>query len=77
MGIQRVRPDFVATNVISGEDRTDRVVLEANIDHNTARKARLQEVVFVNDLTAEQALDAVCDQEGVIDIVTEIGRAHV
>jgi peptide/nickel transport system substrate-binding protein len=75
MGIQRVRPDFVATNVISGEDRTNRVVLEANTDHNTARKARLQEVVFINDLTAEQALDAVCDQEGVIDIVTEVSPA--
>ena len=51
MGIQRVRPDFVATSVISGEDRSDRVVLEANPDHNTARRARLQRVVFVNNLT--------------------------
>jgi len=29
MAIQRVRPQFVATNIITGEDRTDRVVLEA------------------------------------------------
>ena len=51
MAIQRVRPDFVATNVITAEDRTDRVVLEANTDHNTDRTARLQKVVFINDTT--------------------------
>ncbi|MBV9819054.1 MAG: hypothetical protein JOZ07_11990 [Solirubrobacterales bacterium] len=75
MGIQRVRPDFVATNVITGDDRTDRVVLEANTDHNTPRVAQLQKVVFVNDVTPEQALDAVCDQDGVLDIVTEVSPA--
>jgi len=75
MGIQRVRPQFVATNVIAGEKRTDRVVLEANADHNSARKARLEKVVFINDMTPAQALDAVCDREGVIDIVTEISPA--
>ena len=41
----------------------------------SARRARLQKVVFVNDLTAAQALDAVCDGEGVIDIVTEVSPA--
>jgi ABC-type transport system substrate-binding protein len=75
MAIQRVRPDFVATNVITAEDRTDRVVLEANTDHNTDRTARLEKVAFINDTTPEQALDAVCDQDGVIDIVTEVSPA--
>ena len=75
MGIERVRPQLVATNLITGEKRTDRVVLQANADHNSARKARLGKVVFINDMTPAQALDAVCDREGVIDIVTEISPA--
>ena len=36
-----VRPDFVATSIITGEDRSPRVVLEANRAHDTARTARL------------------------------------
>ena len=75
MAIQRVRPAFVATNLIVGENRTPRVVLEANRDHNSTRTARLERVVFVNDLTPEQALDAVCDREGELDIVTEVSPA--
>ena len=35
MAVQRVRPEFVATNIITNEDRAARVVLEANSDHNT------------------------------------------
>src|SRR3954452_16004827 len=75
MAIQRVRPEFVATNLITGEDRSPRLVLEANREHNTPRTARLERVVFVNDLSAEQALDAVCDREGELDIVTEVSPA--
>jgi peptide/nickel transport system substrate-binding protein len=75
MAIQRVRPAFVATNLITAEDRTPRVVLEANGDHNTERKARVERVVFVNDLTPAQALDAVCDRDGEVDIVTEVSPA--
>jgi ABC-type transport system substrate-binding protein len=75
MAIQRVRPDFVATNIITGEDRTPRVVLEANADHSSARKARLERVVFVNDVSPAAALEAVCDREGEIDIVTEVSPA--
>jgi ABC-type transport system substrate-binding protein len=75
MAIQRVRPDFVATNIITGEDRTPRVVLEANRDHNSARRAKLERVVFVNDLAPPDALAAVCDREGEIDIVTEVAAA--
>ncbi|MDQ6732064.1 MAG: ABC transporter substrate-binding protein [Actinomycetota bacterium] len=75
IGIQRVRPKFVATNVITGEDRTDRVVLEANPGHNTSRQAKLAKVVFINDMSPEQALDAVCDREGEVDIVTEVSPA--
>jgi len=71
--VQRVRPDFVATSLITGEDRTPRVVLEANERHNSGRRAQLERVEFVNDLSPQAALDAVCDREGEIDIVTEVG----
>jgi ABC-type transport system substrate-binding protein len=73
--IQRVRPKFVATNLITGEDRTPRVVLEANRDHNSGRIARLERVVFRNDLSPQEALDAVCDHEGEIDIVSEVAAS--
>jgi peptide/nickel transport system substrate-binding protein len=75
MAIQRVRPEFVATNIITNEDRAARVVLEANSDHNTPRRARLERIVFRNDLTPQQALDAVCDREGEVDILTEVSPA--
>jgi ABC-type transport system substrate-binding protein len=75
MAIQRIRPEFVATNLITKEDRTARVVLEANRDHNTPRTARLERVVFRHDLTPQEALDAVCDREGEVDIVTEVSPA--
>jgi ABC-type transport system substrate-binding protein len=75
LAIQRVRPEFVATSLITGEDRAPRVVLEANRDHNTPRTARLERAVFRNDLSPEQALDAVCDREGEVDIVTEVSPA--
>jgi ABC-type transport system substrate-binding protein len=65
----------VATNIITGEDRSPRVVLEAAREHNTERKARLARVVFRNDLTPAEALEAVCDREGEVDIVTEISPA--
>ncbi|MGH2887570.1 MAG: ABC transporter substrate-binding protein, partial [Solirubrobacteraceae bacterium] len=73
--IQRVRPEFVATNLITGEDRTPQVVLEANREHNSGRTARLERVVFRNDLSPQEALDAVCDREGEIDIVSEVSAA--
>src|SRR5258708_14877303 len=75
MAIQRVRPEFVATNLITNEDRAARVVLEAKRDHNTPRTARLERVVFRHDLTPREALDAVCDREGEVDIVTEVSPA--
>jgi ABC-type transport system substrate-binding protein len=55
------------------EDRTDRVVLEANTDHwNAERGPRLERVVFRNDVPPEEALELVCTTEGEIDIVTEV-----
>ncbi len=47
-------------------------MLEANTDHNTGRTARLARVVFRNDISPASALDAVCEREGEVDIVTEV-----
>jgi ABC-type transport system substrate-binding protein len=72
MAIQRVRPRFAATNIIVSEDRSDRVVLTANRGHNSERRACLEKVVFRNDLAPEEALEAVCEREGEVDIVSEV-----
>jgi peptide/nickel transport system substrate-binding protein len=72
LAIQKVSPAFVGTSIITGEDRSPRVVLEANRGHDTARTARLERAVFRNDLTPQAALDAVCDREGEMDIVSEV-----
>jgi peptide/nickel transport system substrate-binding protein len=55
------------------EDRSDRVVLEANTDHwNMERGPRLERVVFRNDISPREALNLVCTTEGEIDIVSEV-----
>jgi peptide/nickel transport system substrate-binding protein len=67
---------FVAIWLDTRQDRTPRVVLEANTDHwNWARGPRLEKVVFLNDLTPQEALRLVCDTEGDVDIVTEVSPA--
>ena len=58
----------------TAQPRTDRLVLEANTDHwNIERGPRLEKVVFRNDVPHDRALELVCDTEGEIDIVTEVG----
>ena len=44
---------------------------------HTVRGPHLQDVVFRNDLSPEEALDLVCTTEGEVDIVTEINPADV
>ena len=67
---------FVAIWLDTRQDRTPRVVLEANADHwNRERGPRLEKVVFRNDLTPQEALRLVCDTEGEVDIVTEVSPA--
>lgn len=64
---------FVATWLDTREDRSERVVLEANTDHwNRERGPRLERVVFRNDLSRAEALDSVCSTEGEVDIVSEV-----
>ncbi len=72
IGIQRPEP-FAATPIIEGEDRSPRLVLEANPDHwNPERRPRLERVVFRNSLTPAEALELCCTTEGEVDIVTEL-----
>ena len=55
------------------EDRTQEVVLEANPRYwNTARGARLERVVFLNDIEQQKAIELVCTTTGAVDIVTNI-----
>jgi ABC-type transport system substrate-binding protein len=73
--IQRPEP-FACSWLIEDEDRSDRVVLEANRDHwNKQRGPRLERVVFRNDLSPEEALDACVSGDGEVDIVTEVSPA--
>lgn len=73
--IQRGDP-FACAWLIESEDRSDRVVLEANRDHwNSERGPRLERVVFRNDLSPAEALELCVSGEGEVDILTEVSPA--
>lgn len=58
------------------EDRTPRVVLEANPHYwNISRGPRLKRVVFRNDVGQPDALRLVCDAVGEVDVVTNVAPA--
>jgi peptide/nickel transport system substrate-binding protein len=47
--------------------------LEANPNYwNTARGARLERVIFLNDVSQKEAIERVCFQTGEVDIVTNV-----
>lgn len=49
------------------------MVLEANPDYwNRERGPRVERVVFRNDVDPERALELVCEEEGEVDILTEV-----
>ena len=53
--------------------RSDRVVLEANLDYwNPARFPRLKRIVFDNTLSQKEAIELVKTGEGRVDLVTEL-----
>src|SRR5215831_17964835 len=53
--------------------RSDRVVLEANLDYwNPLRFPRLQRIVFDNTLSQKEAVELVKTSEGRVDLVTEL-----
>ena len=67
---------FACTWLETRQDRSDKLVLTANTDHwNKERIARLEKVVFHNDMDPAEALRLVCDTEGEVDILTEISPA--
>src|SRR2546430_940505 len=67
---------FASTGIIESEDRSPRLVLEANRSHwNIERGPRLERAIFRNDLTPAQALDLCISTEGEMDIVTEVSPA--
>src|SRR5207245_9020155 len=68
---------FASTGIIESEDRSPRLVLEANRSHwNIERGPRLERAIFRNDLTPAQALDLCISTEGEMDIVTEVSTAN-
>src|SRR6266852_8603120 len=67
---------FASTGLIESEERSPRLVLEANRSHwNHERGPRLERAIFRNDLTAAQALELCISTEGEMDIVTEVSPA--
>jgi len=68
-----IQAEPLAATWIQREDRTARVRLTANPKYwDRFRGPHLQEIVFRNDVSPEQALDLVCTTEGQVDIVTEV-----
>jgi peptide/nickel transport system substrate-binding protein len=61
----------VVEGVSTPNQRSDRVVLEANLDYwDTARFPKLQRIIFDNTLEQQQALEFVKAGEGQVDVVT-------
>src|SRR5258708_14393941 len=68
---------FASAGIIESEDRSPRLVLEANRSHwNIERGPRLERAIFRNDLSPAEALELCISTEGELDIVTEISPAH-
>ncbi len=67
---------YTCTWLIESEDRSPRLVLDANRNHwNHERVPRLERVVFRADLSPAEALDACISGDGEVDIVTELSPA--
>jgi ABC-type transport system substrate-binding protein len=67
---------FASAGIIESEDRSPRLVLEANRSHwNLERGPRLERAIFRNDLSPAEALELCISTEGEMDIVTEVSPA--
>lgn len=68
---------FACAWLIEAEDRSDTMVLEANLDHwnREQRGPRISKAIFRSDVDAAEALRLCCDGEGEMDIVTEVSPA--
>ncbi|MEW9053776.1 MAG: ABC transporter substrate-binding protein [Neobacillus sp.] len=64
---------YASTWVTVYEDRTPYVVLKANPNYwDKERGPKVKSIIFRNDLTEEQALNACMNTEGLVDIVTQV-----
>lgn len=67
---------FASAGIIESEDRSLRLVLEANRSHwNIERGPRLERAIFRTDLSPAEALELCISTEGEMDIVTEVSPA--
>jgi len=67
---------FTSAGLIESEDRSPRLVLEANRSHwNLERGPHLERAVFRNDLSPAEALELCISTEGEMDIVSEVSPA--
>ncbi len=67
---------FASAGLIESEERSPRLVLEANRSHwNIERGPRLERAIYRNDLTPAEALELCISTEGEMDIVSEVSPA--
>jgi len=66
-------PYKLAEGVSTPDQRSDRVVLEANTDYwDPTRFPRVQRIIFENTLGQKEAVELVKTGEGRVDVVTEL-----
>src|SRR5262245_59381938 len=66
-------PYKLVEGVSTPDKRSDRVVLAANLEYwDTSRYPRLQRIVFDNTVGQKEAVECVKDDEGHIDLVTDL-----
>src|SRR5712691_502077 len=66
-------PYKLVEGVSTPDKRSDQVVLEANLEYwDLSRYPRLQRIIFDNTLSQKEAVERVKDDEGRIDLVTDL-----
>jgi len=66
-------PYKLVEGVSTPDKRSDRVVLEANLEYwDASRFPRLQRIIFDNTVSQQEAVERVKDDEGRIDLVTDL-----
>src|SRR5919198_6077996 len=66
-------PYKLVEGVSTPDKRSDRVVLEANLEYwDPSRFPRLQRIIFDNTLDQKEAVEQVKTAEGGIDLVTDL-----
>src|SRR5215471_14239276 len=66
-------PYKLVEGVSTPDKRSDRVVLEANLEYwDLSRYPRLQRIIFDNTMSQKEAVERVKDDEGRVDLVTDL-----